>query len=238
MATCIIPGIRARERGPSRVPRANPPIGSCAGLRPGPGASSMPDRTAPDPPALDTSPLCGDLQAWRPLTIQVVSQSPLEPLWDALVRRYHYLGYQKLLGHRLKYLAFLQDRPVAALAFSAPARALRVRDQWIGWSAAQRRAHLDRVVNNSRFLILPWVPGAEPRLPGAGPHPGPPPAGLGPAVRDAPVARGDLRGSRPLPRHLLPGGQLARPRPDVRPAANRGPATCTMAPSRRSTRMS
>jgi len=117
----------------------------------------MPDRTAPDPHVLDASPICGALHAWPPLTIQVASQSPLEPLWDALVRRYHYLGYQKLLGHRLKYLAVLQDRPVAALAFSAPARALRVRDQWIGWSAAQRKAHLDRVVNNSRFLILPWV---------------------------------------------------------------------------------
>jgi len=165
MATCIIPGIRARERGPSRVPRAHPPIGSCAGLRLGPGVFSMPthreaDRprhTALDEAPLDVSPLCGELQAWRPLTVQAVSQSPLEPLWDALVRRYHYLGYQKLLGHRLKYLACLQDRPVAALAFSAPARTLRVRDKWIGWSTAQRKAHLDRVVNNSRFLILPWV---------------------------------------------------------------------------------
>ena len=117
----------------------------------------MLDRTAPDPHALDASPICGALQAWPPLTVQVVSQSPREPLWDQVVRGYHYLGYQKLLGHRLKYLAFLQDRPVAALAFSAPARALRVRDQWIGWSAAQRTAHLDRLVNNSRFLILPWV---------------------------------------------------------------------------------
>jgi SRSO17 transposase len=116
-----------------------------------------PVRSAPDPHALDTSPICGDLQAWRPLTIQVVSHSPVEPLWDQLVRGYHYLGYQKLLGHRLKYLACLQDRPVAALAFSAPARTLRVRDQWIGWSAAQRQAHLNRLVNNSRFLIPPWV---------------------------------------------------------------------------------
>jgi SRSO17 transposase len=117
----------------------------------------MPDRTALDPHAIDASPICGELHAWPPLTVQVVSQSPLEPLWDQLVRGYHYLGYQKLLGHRLKYLACLQDRPVAALAFSAPARTLRVRDQWIGWSAAQRKAHLDRLVNNSRFLILPWV---------------------------------------------------------------------------------
>jgi SRSO17 transposase len=119
--------------------------------------AGRPVRTTPDAVPLDVSPICGALQAWRPLTLQVVSQSPQEPLWDLLVRRYHYLGYQQLLGHRLKVLAFLQDRPVAALSFSAPARVLRVRDRWIGWSAAQRHAHLDRVVNNSRFLILPWV---------------------------------------------------------------------------------
>ncbi len=116
-----------------------------------------PLRPAPDGCPIDASPVRGDLHAWLPLTVEVASQSPVEPLWDQMVRGYHYLGYQKLLGHRLKYLAFLQGRPVAALSFSAPARALRVRDRWIGWSAAQRRAHLDRVVNNSRFLILPWV---------------------------------------------------------------------------------
>ncbi len=89
------------------------------------------------------------------MTLAVASQSKMEPLWDQLVRGYPYLGYQRLLGHRLKYLAFLQGRPVAALAFSAPARPLRVRDKYIGWSAAQRKTHLDRVVNNSRFLIPP-----------------------------------------------------------------------------------
>jgi SRSO17 transposase len=99
----------------------------------------------------------GAVHTVPPITVEVASHSALEPLWDRLVRTYHYLGYQKLLGHRLKYLAVLEGRPVAALAFSAPARVLRVRDQWVGWSAAQRQAHLDRVVNNSRFLILPWV---------------------------------------------------------------------------------
>ena len=114
-------------------------------------------RLVPDAAPLDTSPIQGDLHTWSPITVEVASHSSLEPLWDQLVRGYHYLGYQKLLGHRLKYLAVLQGRPVAALAFSAPARVLRVRDQWIGWSAAQRHVHLDRIVNNSRFLILPWV---------------------------------------------------------------------------------
>jgi len=125
----------------------------------------MPDRLrprsprwiAPDASPLDTSPIQGAVHAVPPITVEVASHSPAEPLWDQLVRGYHYLGYRKLLGHRLKYLARLEGRPVAALAFSAPARVLRVRDQWIGWSAAQRKAQLDRVVNNSRFLIPPWV---------------------------------------------------------------------------------
>ena len=100
MITCTITGIRARERGPSRVPRAHLPIGSCAGPRLGPGATRMPDRTAPDPHTIDASPICGALHTWPPLTVQVASQSSLEPLWDQLMRRYHYLGYQKLLGHQ------------------------------------------------------------------------------------------------------------------------------------------
>ena len=62
-------------------------------------------------------PLCGPLQSFTPVKLEVVSQSPSEPLWDSLVRQYHYLGYQRLLGHRLKYLAFIQNRPVAALSF-------------------------------------------------------------------------------------------------------------------------
>jgi SRSO17 transposase len=122
-------------------------------LRTGNAPRLVPDNTAP----LDTTPIQGAVHTVAPVTVEVASHSPWEPLWDRLVRGYHYLGCQKLLGHRLKYLALLTGRPVAALAFSAPARVLRVRDQWIGWSAAQRQAHLDRVVNNSRFLILPWV---------------------------------------------------------------------------------
>ena len=54
-------------------------------------------------------------------------------------------------------LAFSQDRPVAALSWSAPALKTRARDEYMGWSQPQRKAQLHRIVNNSRFLILPWV---------------------------------------------------------------------------------
>jgi SRSO17 transposase len=99
----------------------------------------------------------GSLQSFAPVKLEMVSHSPFEPLWDSLVRQYHYLGYQRLLGHRLKYLAFLQGHPVAALSFSAPALKLAVRDRYIGWSAPQRKIYLQHLANNSRFLILPGV---------------------------------------------------------------------------------
>jgi len=43
------------------------------------------------------------------------------------------------------------------LQFSSPSWRMAVRDRWIGWDEAKRRKNLQRVVNNSRFLILPWV---------------------------------------------------------------------------------
>lgn len=107
--------------------------------------------------SIDMTPIGGAIHTVAPITVRVASQSDTERLWDFIVRTHHYLGYQRLLGHRLKYLAFLHDRPVAALSFSAPALKLRVRDAYIGWSASQRKTHLHRIVNNSRFLIPPWV---------------------------------------------------------------------------------
>ena len=51
--------------------------------------------------------LAGTLKSLRPITLELVSGTDLEPVWDYLVKQYHYLGYQKLLGHRLKYLALV-----------------------------------------------------------------------------------------------------------------------------------
>ncbi len=102
-------------------------------------------------------PISGELRDFAPIVLEMVSGSAWEALWDQLVERYHYLGYRNLLGHRLKYLAFLANRPVAALSWSAPALKLAARDRFIGWSSIQRKRHLNQVAGNSRFLIMPWV---------------------------------------------------------------------------------
>jgi SRSO17 transposase len=101
--------------------------------------------------------LDGSLESFRPVLLELVSGSDGEPVWDDLVKGYHYLGYQRLFGHRLKYLAFIGGHPVAALSWSAAAWKVGARDLFIGWSEDQKRTYLDRVANNSRFLILPWV---------------------------------------------------------------------------------
>jgi len=46
---------------------------------------------------------------------------------------------------------------LACLQWSSPAWTMAARDRWIGWSTQQRARNLQYVVNNSRFLILPWV---------------------------------------------------------------------------------
>ena len=107
--------------------------------------------------SIQTEPITAKLNTLPTVSVKLISGAVLEPLWDHLVQTYHYLGYQKLLGHRLKYLAFIEDRPVAALSWSAPALKLSARDCFIGWSADQRKRHLKQLAGNSRFLILPWV---------------------------------------------------------------------------------
>jgi SRSO17 transposase len=102
-------------------------------------------------------PFCGRLESLHPVTLELVSGTELEPVWDYLVKQYHYLGYQNLFGHRLKYLVLSGAHPVAALSWSAAALKVGVRDRFIGWSEEQKKTYLGRIANNSRFLILPWV---------------------------------------------------------------------------------
>ena len=76
--------------------------------------------------------------------------------FQRLLRHHHYLGALKPVGEQIYYAAVdARDRWVGLLLFSASARHLKHRDQWIGWTRAQRDRRLSLVVNNSRFLLLP-----------------------------------------------------------------------------------
>lgn len=78
-------------------------------------------------------------------------------LWNELIERYHYLGYDPLPGAQMRYIVVAGGRMLAALGFGASAWKAAPRDRFIGWSHEQRTANLNLVVNNARFLIFPWV---------------------------------------------------------------------------------
>jgi hypothetical protein len=78
-------------------------------------------------------------------------------IWFALLDRHHYLGSGPLCGAQIRYMVKSSSGYLGALAFSSASWALACRDTYIGWTEAARRAHLDRVICNSRFLILPTV---------------------------------------------------------------------------------
>ncbi|MGG2198137.1 MULTISPECIES: Druantia anti-phage system protein DruA [Paenibacillus] len=74
-----------------------------------------------------------------------------------MVRTWHYLGYESMIGPRLKYQVLYLDMPIAAISFNRASLRVGVRDQWLGWDDDGKHKLLSHVVNNNRFLILPWV---------------------------------------------------------------------------------
>lgn len=79
------------------------------------------------------------------------------PLWNEYIDRYHYLGYTPLPGAQIRYFVKSEDKTIALLGFSAAAWKTAPRDDYIGWDSAARKKNLRLIVNNARFLILPWV---------------------------------------------------------------------------------
>ena len=78
-------------------------------------------------------------------------------LWNEYIQRYHYLGHSPLPGAQLRYFIMAGEQIVALTGFGAAAWQTAPRDQFIGWSPDQRKTNLHLIVNNARFLILPWV---------------------------------------------------------------------------------
>jgi hypothetical protein len=112
------------------------------------------DKTAPRlPPSFQP----GDVDE---LSFSVVTGSSCradEKLWNEYVERYHYLRYGVPVGPHIKYFVSLGHEPIACMAFAGAAWKVAPRDSWIGWHPAQRERNLRLIVNNTRFLILPWI---------------------------------------------------------------------------------
>lgn len=103
--------------------------------------------------------ICSDAEQQQLLDEVEVRQANFEdlPRVHSLLRRHHYLGTLRPVGERLFYIA-MDKRGcwVGVLVFCAAAKYLRHRDEWIGWTHEQRRRRLALVVNNARYLLIPY----------------------------------------------------------------------------------
>jgi len=99
------------------------------------------------------------LNELSPILLSRVENYSERQLWYEYMDRYHYLGYRLPFGAQLRY--FVQSGPsrfrLGCLQFSSPAWKMAARDRWIGWSDEERKRNLQKIINNSRFLIFPWV---------------------------------------------------------------------------------
>jgi len=107
---------------------------------------------------IPTEPLEGRVDMFLPVVFYRVESGEQRVLWRQLVKGYHYLGYKVPFGASVSYLIYLSGETlVGGMQFSSGAWRIRCRDQWIGWDDRERGRNLQKVVSNSRFLILPSV---------------------------------------------------------------------------------
>lgn len=124
--------------------RATKPVGS---------RTRVPHSSAGDACAL----LEGRVGDFAPVVLEPVLSVQQRLLFRELVGRHHYLGHAVPFGAHLRYLFYSGEQVLGCMQFSSPAWRMAARDAWIGWDEPARKRNLQRVVNQSRFLILPWV---------------------------------------------------------------------------------
>ena len=154
-----------------RRPNGEPPIGSCAvflrrlekwGLLSLARGRRLRNRRHYDEDlaeflaALGPVPGMVECQPEGPLTVRPIFPEELVG-FRLHLDRYHYLGFVKASGESLCYAALLGAELVALLVWGAAVPHCAPRDRYIGWDSSTRVRKLPWVVNNRRFLVLPWI---------------------------------------------------------------------------------
>ena len=101
--------------------------------------------------------ITGKLKDYSNLQLVMVKEKGDKRLWNFLIDEYHYLGYRIIVGRQIKYLVYSDNHLISCIGFSDAVLKLNLRDKWIGWSHEEKDERLHLIINNVRFLILPWV---------------------------------------------------------------------------------
>ena len=105
----------------------------------------------------EPAPVACAVRECEPLELALVEGQTESRRWREQLERHHYLGCCVPFGAHLRYWVRNRARELACLLWTSPAWKMHPRDAWIGWTDEQRRHNLQAIVNNGRFLILPWV---------------------------------------------------------------------------------
>jgi hypothetical protein len=143
--TCRVALLRMQADGLITLPPSRMPGGR--------GRPHFPPTAATDA----QTPMLQPVHELARLTLRPVTGTAASRLWNEYIARYHYLGYTPMSGSQLRYNVFVGEQLVALLSFGASAWKLAGRERFIGWQERERLKNLQLVVNNARFLILPWI---------------------------------------------------------------------------------
>ncbi|MFQ5382687.1 MAG: Druantia anti-phage system protein DruA [Dehalococcoidia bacterium] len=138
---------RLEERGLLRLPPGHRPKGGRASAT----RIALTARTDPD------CELSGRLSEFQPVGLEVVGGPLGAGKWEEYVERYHPLGFRLPFGCSLRYFITSPRGRLGCVLFTGASRAIGARDRWIGWSRLERQRNLAGIINNSRYLLLPWV---------------------------------------------------------------------------------
>ncbi len=102
-------------------------------------------------------PLEGRLGELGEVRLEVVHRRARTRLWNEYVDRYHYLGFRRPFGCTVRYFVGCDQCLLGCVLLAGAAHSVACRDRWIGWGESARLRQLPYVVNNTRFLIFPWI---------------------------------------------------------------------------------
>lgn len=105
------------------------------------------------------------LSTLGPITLQLLLDRDSKWLFNEYIDRYHYLGYKRPFGYTARYFVRSEEHLLGCILIAGASKALGARDHWIGWSDEHRLNNLPWIVNQTRFLIFPWV-----KIPHLGSH--------------------------------------------------------------------
>lgn len=111
-------------------------------------------------PASESEPeIQGMVQELGRIHLEAVRTQEDMRLWNEYIERYHYLGYKRPFGAHQRYFIWSEEpkRRLGCMLFAASAWSLTEREAWIGWELEDRNQRLHLIINNTRFLIFPWV---------------------------------------------------------------------------------